>query len=286
MTAQTALEPRAGRALPWGRWLILLVAAVYFIGPLAAAFWFSIRNSHGVDLGAYREIPSAPGLFDAITLSLEISAVAVIVTILLMVPTMLLLHLRLPKLRPLVEVLCLLPLVVPPIVLVVGVGKVIAWGNTTDTSSIRWQVTNQLLNSHPPLILPLLYVVLALPFTYRALDAGIRAVPLTTYVEAARGLGANWWSVLWRVALPTLRGSVVTAALLVFALAFGEFTVASILQYQPFTVWLLQFNNSDGRLTTALSLISLGLTWVLLIGLSVATSSRQRGARGVGQGMV
>lgn len=274
----SAVDASRARSLPWSRWLVLLVAAVYFIGPLAAAFWFSIRNTHGVDFGAYTEIPSAPGLLDAVLLSLEISAVAVLVTLILMVPTMLLLHLRLPGLRPIVEVLCLLPLVVPPIVLVVGVGKVIAWGNTTDTSSARWQVTNQLLNSHPPLILPLLYVVLALPFTFRALDAGIRAVPLTTYVEAARGLGASWWVVLWRVALPTLRSSVVTAALLVFALAFGEFTVASILQYQPFTVWLLQFNNTDGRLTTALSLISLGFTWVLLIGFSVVTSSRQKGA--------
>ena len=274
----SAVDASRARSLPWGRWLVLLIAAVYFIGPLAAAFWFSIRNTHGVDFGAYTEIPSAPGLLDAVLLSLEISAVAVLVTLILMVPTMLLLHLRLPGLRPVVEVLCLLPLVVPPIVLVVGVGKVIAWGNTTDTSSARWQVTNQLLNSHPPLILPLLYVVLALPFTFRALDAGIRAVPLTTYVEAAQGLGASWWAVLWRVALPTLRSSVVTAALLVFALAFGEFTVASILQYQPFTVWLLQFNNTDGRLTTALSLISLGFTWVLLTGFSVVTSSRQKGA--------
>ncbi|KYH43148.1 ABC transporter permease [Branchiibius sp. NY16-3462-2] len=275
----TAVTSGRVRSLPWGRWLVLLIAAVYFIGPLAAAFWFSIENTHGVDFGAYTEIPSAPGLVDAVVLSLQISVVAVLLTLFIMVPTMLLLHLRLPGMRPIVEVLCLLPLVVPPIVLVVGVGKVIAWGNTTDTSSVRWQVTNQLLNSHPPFILPLLYFVLALPFTYRALDAGIRAVPLTTYVEAAQGLGASWWSVLWRVALPTLRSSVVTAALLVFALAFGEFTVASILQYQPFTVWLLQFNNTDGRLTTALSLISLGFTWLLLIGFSVVTSSRQKGSQ-------
>lgn len=273
----TAVSTERARSLPWGRWLVLLIAAVYFIGPLAAAFWFSIRNAHGVDFEAYSEIPSAPGLFDALLLSLEISSFAVIITLILMVPTMLLLHLRLPRLRPVVEVLCLLPLVVPPIVLVVGVGKVIAWGNTTDTSSVRWQVTNQLLNSHPPLILPLLYVVLALPFTYRALDAGIRAVPLATYVEAAQGLGATWWTIVGRVALPTLRSSVMTAALLVFALAFGEFTVASILQYQPFTVWLLQFNNTDGRLTTALSLISLGFTWVLLVGFSIVTSGRQKG---------
>ena len=259
-----------------GRLVVLALAAVYFGGPMAASLWFSVRSTSGFDVHVYQSIPAAPGLAGAVALSLEIALVAVILSLVLMVPTLLLVHLRHPRVRALAEILSLLPLVVPPVVLVVGVGKLIAWGNTTDTSTIRWQVTNQLLNSHPPLVLPLLYVVLAMPFTYRAIDAGIRAVPLTTYVEAARGLGANWPTIVWRVCLPTIRASVVTAALLVFALAFGEFTVASILQYQPFTVWLLQFNNTDGRLSTALSLLSLALTWALLMIMTVLASRTPR----------
>jgi putative spermidine/putrescine transport system permease protein len=258
---------RRGRLRP-GRTLILLVAVIYFVGPLAAALWFSIDSADGVDWHAYRDIPSAPGFVSALLLSLEIATITVLLSLVLMVPTMLLVHLRYPRARTAVEVLSLFPLVVPPVVLVVGVGKIIAWGNTTDTSTVRFQVTNQLLNSHPPFILPLLYVILALPFTFRSLDAGIRASSIQTLVEAARNLGASWPVVVWQVALPTLRASVVTAALLAFALAFGEFTVASILQYQPFTVWLLQFNNTDGQLSVALSLLSLAMTWVLLLGIT------------------
>ena len=259
---------RAGLRL--GRVVVLVLALLYFVGPMAAALWFSVRTPDGSLSGrAYAAIPTAVGFGGALLLSLEIAAVTVVLSLALMVPTMLLVHLRHPRARPWVEVLCLLPLVVPPVVLVVGVGALISWGNTPDVTTVRFAVTNQLLNSHPPFVLPLLYVVLTLPFTYRSLDAGLRAAPIGTMMEAARNLGASWPVAVWRVALPSLRASVVTAALLCFALAFGEFTVASILQYQPFTVWLLQFNNTDGQLSVALSLLSLALTWVLLLGITV-----------------
>jgi putative spermidine/putrescine transport system permease protein len=253
------------RSIRWGRGVVLTIAAIYFIGPLLAATWYSIDAGNGINFHAYTQIPSAPGFTHAVLLSFEVAVLTVLISLAVMVPTTLLVHLRFPKARLAVEVLSMLPLVVPPIVLVVGVSKVIAWGNTTDTSTLRFQVVNQLINSHPPLILPLVYVVLAMPYTYRALDAGLRTSSITTLVEAARNLGAGWPTVVLRVALPTLRTSVLNASFLIFALAFGEFTVASILQIQTFTVWLLQFNDTDGQLSVALSVLSLGLTWLLLV---------------------
>jgi putative spermidine/putrescine transport system permease protein len=47
-------------------------------------------------------------------------------------------------------------------------------------------------------ILVLEYVVLALPFTHRTLDAGLQAIALPTLVEAARSLGAGWGTVSTR----------------------------------------------------------------------------------------
>jgi putative spermidine/putrescine transport system permease protein len=196
----------------------------------------------------------------------------------LLVPTMLLVHLRFPRVRPLVEVLSLFPLVVPPIVLVVGLSKVIAWGNSADPLSFTGQFFNQLLNSHPPFVLVFEYVILVLPFSYRSIDSGLRASGVTTLVEAASNLGARWSTILWRVVLPTLRTSVLTAAILAFALVFGEFTMASILQYQTFTVWLLQFQNDDGQLSVALALMSLLLTWLLLL-IFTLLAGRDRSAR-------
>jgi putative spermidine/putrescine transport system permease protein len=241
------------------------VAAIYFLGPLVAAFWFSIHNSLGVDAHAYTHMFSAPGIVDALLMSLELSALTTVIALTLLVPTMLLVHLRFPRIRPVIEVLSLFPLVVPPVVLVVGVSKIIGWGNDAPVGSVVGQLFNQLLNSHPPFILALEYVILTLPFAYRSIDAGLRASGISTLVEAATNLGASWISVTWRVVLPALRTSVLNAAILSFALVFGEFTMAKILQYQTFAVWLLQFQNNDGQLSVALALSSLLLTWSVLL---------------------
>jgi len=270
--------PRRARTMRPGRAAVLLVSAVYFLGPLAAAFWFSVKNTGGITLHAYTQMFSAPGFAAALTLSFELAGIAVVVTIALMLPTMLLGQLRFPRVTGLVETLSLFPLVIPPVVLVVGVGKVLSWGSSGDQSGLKGQVFNQLLNSHPPFVLALEYVILALPFTYRAIAAGLRGVDVRTLVEAAQNLGAAWPTVVLRVVLPTLRTSLLNAAFLTFALSFGEFTIASILQYQPFAVWLLQFNGADGQLTVALSLMSLLLTWGLLL-LLTAVAGRDPSAR-------
>ena len=272
------LRPRRSRQVRPGRAVVLLVAALYFLGPLAAAFWFSVEDSKGISWHAYTQMFSAQGFTSALALSFELAAVAVVVTIALMLPTMLLVQLRFARLRGLVETLSLFPLVIPPVVLVVGVGRVLAWGSSGDQGGLKGQVFNQLLNSHPPFILAFEYVILALPFTYRAIDAGLRGADVTTLVEAARNLGAGWPTVVLRVVLPTLRTAMLSAAFLTFALSFGEFTIASILQYQPFAVWLLQFNGADGQLTVALSLMSLLLTWGLLLILT-AVAGRDPSAR-------
>ena len=273
-----ALRPRRSQQVRPGRAAVLFVAALYFLGPLAAAFWFSVKDSGGITWHAYTQMFSAQGFTSALALSFELAAVAVVVTIALMLPTMLLVQLRFARLRGLVETLSLFPLVIPPVVLVVGVGRVLAWGSSGDQGGLKGQVFNQLLNSHPPFILAFEYVILALPFTYRAIDAGLRGADVTTLVEAARNLGAGWPTVVLRVVLPTLRTAMLSAAFLTFALSFGEFTIASILQYQPFAVWLLQFNGADGQLTVALSLMSLLLTWGLLLILT-AVAGRDPSAR-------
>ena len=51
----------------------------------------------------------------------------------------------------------------------------------------------------------LIYVVFAMPFMYRALDAGLRAIDLKTLTEAAESLGASLPRTLFRVILPNLR---------------------------------------------------------------------------------
>ena len=50
------------------------------------------------------------------------------------------------------------------------------------------------------------YAVLAMPFTYRSLDAGLRAIDLRTLVDASRSLGAGWGTTMFRVLVPEHAG--------------------------------------------------------------------------------
>lgn len=188
-----------------------------------------------------------------------------------MVPAMVALRLGAPRLRPVVEVICSLPLIVPPIAFVAGIGTVLKWGPEYLSTTPLFQTFVALQNPDFPIVLVLAYVVMALPFVHRALDAGLRAVDVRTLVEAARSCGAGWPQALVRAVLPNLRGALLNAAFLTLALVLGEFTVAQLLGFQPFAVWIYSIGGSQAQMSVAVSVLSLFLTWALL--LAVASSA-------------
>ena len=120
-----ARDRRSGRgrrgAGAW-RFVVLAVLGLYFLVPIAASVWFTVRDraQGGVTARHYAAIPGAEGFAEAFTRSLAIAGLTVVIALLLMVPTVVLVNLRLPRLRTTVELLTLMPLVLPPIALVVG----------------------------------------------------------------------------------------------------------------------------------------------------------------------
>jgi len=240
------------RRYPVWRWVILLLAGAYFLIPLYAALRFA-----GVK--AFPDIFKQSGFFSAIGLSLRLAVITTIITLVLMVPTTVYVHLRLPAVRRLMEAITILPIVIPPIVLIIGVLKV---------------APSFLLGT--PYLLALVYVILAMPFAYRSLDAGLRSFDLKTMVEASNSLGAGWPSTLWRVVLPNIRTAIMSATVLTVALVLGEFTMASLALYVTFPVWIVQFEQNSGPVSVAASLLALFVTWILLMVIVIVGG---RGAR-------
>jgi len=262
---------RARRSLPWSRWAIYAVAALYFLVPLLAALYFTVRNplNGGITFRAYGDVISSDGFATSFRMSFTLALITIVLTLGLLLPTMLLVRLRYPRMRGLVELMCLFPLVFPPVVLVVGVGTVLRSGGNQFLNTPIQSFFNSLQKGNLPLILALEYLILALPFSYRALDAGLRSVDVRTLVEAAQNLGAKWPTILLRVLIPSLRTSVFNAAFLTFALVMGEYTIAKILLFQPLPVWTVQLPAADGQIQTAVSLLSLLIAWLLLLLASV-----------------
>ncbi|MGY1636471.1 ABC transporter permease subunit [Geodermatophilus sp. SYSU D00742] len=272
-----AAPVRPGRrgAGAW-RWAVLALFGLYFLVPIAASLWFTVRDrgTGGLTAENYARIPGAEGFAETFGRSLTIAVLTVLLSLLLMVPTVVLVELRLPRLRTTVELLTLLPLVLPPIALVVGVRSVLAWAPDHFFGTPLAEVFFALQRPSLPWVLVFVYVVLALPFVYRALDAGLRGTDLRTLTEAARNLGASWPRVLVSVVLPVLRTSVLNASFLTLALVLGEFTIAQILGFRTFPTWILEISGSQPQLSVAVSVLSLLLTWLLLLLISALDRRR------------
>jgi putative spermidine/putrescine transport system permease protein len=262
-----------GTVRPW-RGLVLVGAGGYFLLPLLASFVFTVDSGHGLDFSAYPRIFGTAGFVSALLLSLELAVATIALVLLLMVPAMTAVRLVLPRLRPVLEVVCSLPLVVPAIALAAGVRTVLGWGPEYLSRTPLYQTFAAVQNPTFPVVLVLVYVVMALPFVHRTLDAGLRAVDVRTLMEAARNCGASWPVALWRVLLPNLRVPLLNASFLTFALVLGEYTVASLLQFGPFAVWIVNVGGSQAQLSVAVSVLSLLLTWLLLVLLTSAVGRR------------
>jgi putative spermidine/putrescine transport system permease protein len=255
--------PAATRGEAALRQVVLLVVGAYLLLPLLAMLEFSTRaprNTRG--LASWAQIGTNPDLVGAITLQLELALLTVALTLALLVPTMVLVQLRLPRLLRVVEMVCLLPLTIPAIVLVVGLAPVYAG------------VTR--LFGESALTLTFVYAILVLPFAHRAIASGLSAIDLVTLAEAARGLGCSWPGVVWRIVVPNIRGSLIAAALISVALVLGEFTIASLLAFDTLQVVINLVGKRNAGVAVAVSLAALILAFTLLLALSFVDRPRHR----------
>jgi putative spermidine/putrescine transport system permease protein len=270
-----AQRQKVARARPrvW-RVVILAVMAIFYVVPLGCSVKFSLINQKGTyGLQNYTAIVDNGTLSNALLLSLEIAAITAAISVLLIFPTTVLVRLKLPKRTILMEAITILPIVVPPVVLAAGLLQM------KETAPL-W-VVNAFFN-HPLTILTPLYVVLAMPLMYRAIDTGLRAIDLHTLVDASRSLGAGWPTTLWRVVLPNVQTAVLGGMFLTIALVLGEVVIANQLDQSTLTfpLEMIQFASQDNApgISVAMTLVALLFTFLLLFGLSFL-ARRHRGVR-------
>lgn len=266
------MQARRRRRLNLFRYVVFTVFGLFFLVPLLAMARFSLE---GATLGtwsltAWKQIASyqgtgVPPLISSIEITLELAIITCAVMLVLLVPTMIWVRLRVRWLARTMEFLCLLPLTIPAIALVVGLGEIY---NRLQRFSLS------------ALMLFFVYVILALPYAYQALAAGLNAINVETLSEAARSLGASWFTVMVRVIAPNMRQAILNALLLTASLVLGEFTIAFLLLYNNLQVELYSIsrNTPNAGVLFSTSLAALLLTFVLLLILSYA--GRRRRGRG------
>ncbi len=249
------------------RTVVLVLTALFFLVPVVASLRYSVvGNNNSISFSSYGAIFSDPQFFSSLFTSFKIAIGTVAITVFLVTPTVVWARLRRPDLMSALESVALLPLIVPSVVVTLGILSAFA------------SLPNIIMGS--PVILALEYVVLALPYTFRSIDAGAGAIDIRTLVEASRSLGGGWIATLTRVIIPNLKSGILSAVFLSTAFVFGEFAVASLMSFSTFPVWLVQVGQDRASESVALSVVALLLTWGGLVAVSIAglRSTRRRSA--------
>jgi putative spermidine/putrescine transport system permease protein len=245
------------RRIAPGAVLWLLIGAVYFLLPLISMLIFSLRSDitgKCCTLDGYGTIVHDSQFWKTLRQSFILSLETIVVSLVLLIPTVYWVHLKLPRLRPVIGFLALIPFVVPPIVLVVGLLDV-------------FRGTPEVFYARPYGFLVGAYVILAFPYVYFSLDAGFRAIDVHTLTEASQSLGAPWRTTLLSVILPNIRVAALAGAFLTLAIVMGEFTIAQLAQFQTFPIYIQYINETKAYPAAAVSLMSFGITWAAMLAL-------------------
>ncbi len=256
-----------------GSWIIFLLGIIYFFLPLVATLAFSLRLQPFGQ--AYNNVINHdPQFASSLAYSAVIGIVTIVISTLLIVPTAYWVRLRLPRLRPWVEFVTLLPFVIPPVILVFALLRAFSGG------PVPLATTDEGLN----VLVVAAYVILSFPYMYRAIDSGLRAIDIRTLTEAAQSMGAGWGRILWAVILPNLRVALISGAFLTLAIVIGEYTIASFLVRPAFGPYLALLGHNRAFEPAAVSIISFGLTWaamgvIALLGRGSRQSVQVAGAR-------
>jgi putative spermidine/putrescine transport system permease protein len=247
-------------------WLVL--AGAYFILPLIGTLVISLKSPQTGKCCVgenYGWVLHNGDFWHTLKISSLLALETIVISLLIFVPTIYLVHLKLPRLRPVIAFLALIPFIVPPIVMVVGLLR-------------TFKGTPDWFYQKPYGFLAAAYVILAFPYMFFSLDAGFRSIDVHTLTEASQSLGAKWTTTLFRVILPNIRSAALAASFLTLAIVMGEFTIANLAAFHTFPIFIQYVNESQGFPAGALTLMSFGITWAAM--LSLLLVGRQRGARG------
>lgn len=280
---QQSLNGQGSRRIAFRIDMIMLVLVIlYLLVPLGATLAFGLSNGTGVDFSTYTRIFGDHDFGQTLIVSLELSLATTLLTVILVTPTAYWLQIRLPQARPIMDFLALVPFAVPAIVMAFGLIEV--YGTPNMLISILSLGIVPLLSSPAINVVntaPLLvcaYVIVSLPFVYRPIDNNLRSINTQVLTEAAYSLGCGWWKTFLTIILPNILPGVISAALLTFSTAMGEFTLASLFSIYTFPIYLNSIGQNDPHEAASLAILSFLLTLLCVLGIIFIVRLRPGGA--------
>lgn len=263
--------------------IFLTLVLLYLTVPLAATLAFGLSSGNSINFNTFQSVFTDHDFSQTLLLSLGLALASTVLAILLITPTAYWVQLRLPRARPLMDFLALVPFAVPAIVMAFGLVEVYGTGNTL-INILSFGLVPVLSNEpfnvvNTPQLLVCAYVIISLPFVYRPIDNNLRAINTKVLSEAAYSLGSGWWRTFLTIILPNILPGVISAALLTFSTVMGEFTLASLFGIYTFPIYLNVTGQNDAHKAASLTILSFILTMIFVLGIILLVRIRP-GSRG------
>jgi len=242
-------------------WQIFMVSffLLYMLVPIISTYVFSVATRwdrtilpEGYTLEFYKRAFDASYFTITLRNSLILSLATILVSLLVIVPTVYWVHTRLVGAKPLLDILMILPFGIPMVVLALALV----------------QVYNFPPLARSPTLLIGAVVIYSMPFMYRPVSNAIQAVDAQVLTEAGQSLGANVFQVLYRIIIPNILPGILSGSLLVFSTVFAEYTLTSLIvgaKFKTFPLLLVEFTRINGNVASAFSVISFTIAWLVSI---------------------
>ncbi|SPF45903.1 ABC-type spermidine/putrescine transport system, permease component II [Candidatus Desulfosporosinus infrequens] len=244
--------------------LALIFAYLFF--PIVATILFSVATRwsttilpEGYTLAYYHQLFTSPEFAHSLSRTIYASFATIILSILLIVPSLCMAIVYYPRLEKLFEILSILPFAMPGVILAIGMIQMYSRGPLRITN-IPWILIGS-------------YFVLILPFMYQSIKNSFRSLNVKALTEAAIMLGCGKFETFVKLIFPNVLRGVITAALISVSVLFGEFVLANLLvgdNYETIQIYLYKLQKVDVHMANALVaayflvilLMSLLLIWL------------------------
>lgn len=248
-------HPARNRASFW-QVLMIGIFLFYMLLPIISTYVFSISTRwdrtilpEGFTLKFYAEAFKASYFVSTLRNSFILSIMAVLVGLIIVVPTVYWVHIRLSKAKPLLDILMILPFGIPTVVLALALIQVYNFPPIARSSFLLVGAV----------------VVYSMPFMYRPVSNAVQAMDAHTLTEAGQSLGAGTAQILVKVIIPNIFNGILSGSLLVFSTVFAEFTLAKLIvgaRFKTFPMLLVEFTRINGNTAAAFSVISFTIAWM------------------------
>lgn len=240
-------------------WQIILVVLFlfYMLLPILSTYIFSVATRwdrtilpEGYTFEFYKEATDASYFSSSLRNSLILSLSTILVSLIIIIPTVYWVNVRLPQAKSILDILMILPFGIPTVVLALALVQIY---NGTP------------LGRTPELLIGAVFIY-SMPFMYRPISNAMRSIDALRLTEAGQSLGATTLQVLLKVIIPNIYPGIISGSLLVFATVFAEFTLTKLIlgaRFKTFPLLLVEYTRINGNIAAAFSVISFTIAWLV-----------------------